>query len=55
MSAFPDLFGNRLLIVLSHLVVALLYVAFRLVIYCSTADERRPAALRRLSRQRLKL
>ena len=29
---FPDLYGNRLLIVSSHLVVALFYVAFRLLI-----------------------
>jgi len=30
---YPDLYGNRLLIVLSHLVVALFYVAFRLLIH----------------------
>jgi hypothetical protein len=30
---FPDLYGNRLLIVSSHLFVALLYAAFRLLIY----------------------
>ena len=30
---FPDLYGHRLLIVSSHLVVALLYTAFRVLIY----------------------
>jgi hypothetical protein len=28
---FPDLFGDKLLIVVSHLCVALLYIAFRLL------------------------
>ncbi len=32
-SIFPDLYGHRLLIVVSHLVVALFYTAFRLLIY----------------------
>ncbi|MBX3581102.1 MAG: hypothetical protein KF810_04305 [Rhizobiaceae bacterium] len=31
--AFPDLYGHRLLIVSSHLVVALLYTAFRVLIH----------------------
>lgn len=30
---FPDLYGHRLLIVTSHLVVALLYVGFRVLIH----------------------
>ena len=30
---FPDLYGDRLLIVVSHLVVALLYTAFRVLIH----------------------
>ena len=30
---FPDLYGHRLLIVSSHLVVALVYTAFRVLIY----------------------
>ena len=30
---FPDLYGHRLLIVSSHLAVALLYTAFRLLIF----------------------
>jgi hypothetical protein len=30
---FPDLYGHRLLIVASHLVVALFYTAFRLLIF----------------------
>ena len=30
---FPDLYGHRLLIVSSHLVVALLYAAFRVLIF----------------------
>jgi hypothetical protein len=32
-SVFPDLYGNRLLIVASHLVVAFFYAAFRLIIH----------------------
>lgn len=31
-AAFPDLFGHRFIIVLSHGLVALLYLAFRIVI-----------------------
>ena len=32
-SLFPDLYGHRLLIVVSHLVVALFYTAFRLLMF----------------------
>ncbi|TIW00466.1 MAG: hypothetical protein E5V74_15345, partial [Mesorhizobium sp.] len=32
-AGFPDLFGHRLLIVISHASVALLYIVFRVVIW----------------------
>ena len=32
-AAFPDLFGHRMVIVASHVLVAMLYVAFRVAIY----------------------
>jgi len=32
-AGFPDMFGDRRLIVISHVLVALLYTAFRLAIY----------------------
>ena len=35
-SIFPDLYGHRLLIVVSHLVVALFYTAFRLLMFWQT-------------------
>jgi hypothetical protein len=38
---FPELFGDKLLIVVSHLCVALLYIAFRLVIYFQKRAEAR--------------
>lgn len=38
-AGFPELFGHRLLIVVSHAAVALLYIVFRVVIYW----QKRPA------------
>jgi hypothetical protein len=32
-AGFPELFGHRMLIVVSHAAVALLYIVFRVVIY----------------------
>jgi hypothetical protein len=39
-AGFPQLFGQRLPIVFSHLAVALLYLAFRVVIYLQKRQQR---------------
>ena len=36
-AGFPELFGHRMLIVVSHACVALLYIGFRIVIYLQNA------------------
>ena len=40
-AAFPDMFGHRLIIVISHALVAVLYVAFRIVIMVQKRAEQR--------------